>query len=222
MATEKTYTGAEDSFFNGGSKSSLAMIVGSAALVVGILAMVVALVGWSSTTALNDTITETNGAVAAAKMNAEAFASATVRKINSVEVRLAADATRLTVIETKIVNLESKSVVADLAKELREGKASKYSVDVLRNEILDKADAKTVRRLARRMGKFDTRISNIVELNKLVEVAPAAPATPPERRQATLPAGEAIKAEQARIDAQRSVPAGRPEAPAAKLPPPAK
>lgn len=214
---EKTYTGPnpEDEFF-GGKKLSLEIFIGAAALVVAVLAMVVGIVVWSRTTSLGESLAVTTDNLAKESSSNVSFEKDVLKNFGLFQVRLAADATRLTILDGKVEKLESKSVVADLAKELREGKASKVSLEILRNEVLDKADAKTVKRLARRMGKFDTRISNIVELNKLVEVAPAAP---PEVRKATLPASQAIPAERARLEASvpPTGPGGQKEAPAAPI-----
>jgi len=208
----------ESEFFNDSKKS---VAIGFAAIILAALAMVLAVLSWSSASSAGNfaqaVATDVSGL---AKSQAET-AVVNNDRFQQVAVRLANQATQLTLMGEAMVKLESKSVVAQLADELRKGKASKAEVSSISSQLFDKADKSTVKLLARRIGRFDKRISNIVELNKLVEVAPDAPdATPPEvRRQATLPASEAIKAEQARIEAERAVPVGRPEAPAGKIPP---
>ncbi len=148
-----------------------------AALIIAILAVIVAIVGIVLANSADDHAGAVGGKLVALDKKHGEFVEETVRVVKNIRVELSADATAIADLGKAVDKLESKSVVADLAKELREGKASKVSLEILRNEVLDKADAKTVRRLAKRMGKFDSRINNIVELNKLVEVAPA-PAAP--------------------------------------------
>ena len=219
MATEHTYTGAEDSFFNGGKKSAA---IGFAAIILAALAMILAVLAWMSASSVENfaqaVATDVSGL---AKSQAET-AVVNNDRFQQVAVRLANQATQLTLMGEAMVKLESKSVVAQLADELRKGKASKAEVSSISSQLFDKADKKSVDRLARRIGRFDKRINNLVELNKLIEIAPPAASESEIRRKATTPAGEAIRAEQARIDAERAVPVGRPEAPAGKMPPPAK
>ncbi len=132
-----------------------------AALITAILAAILAVVGIVLANSADDHAGAVDKKVVALDKKSAEFAKVTIDKLNAHSVELSADATAISVLNDKVEKLESKSVVAALAKELREGKASKTSVDILREEVLLKADAKTVKRLARRLNGFNTRLTTI-------------------------------------------------------------
>jgi len=147
-----------------------------------------------------------------------AYAKQVGDMFDTVAVKLARQATEIDLLEVAVTKLNSKaeqSMVDKLAKEIRDGKANKWEVEELASQILNKADKATVRRLARRVGKFDTRLKKVEEL---VLPAPEAPVpAPADKPVPPLAAKEAPKVPSA---APASVPqplgagpGGRPEVP---------
>lgn len=141
-----------------------------------------------------------------------AFAKATDKRFETVAVALAAQATAIAVLDDAVVKLATKaeqSIVDQLAKELREGKADKWVVQDIAGQLFKKADAKTVRLLSRRMGKLNDRVVKMEDIlfPKVMDPPPSVELVPEVIRKATLPAGEAIKAEITRINAAQPSPA---------------
>jgi len=125
-----------------------------AGIVLAILAILLAFVGiYMAYSVGNDTIL-------LAESTGKAF-KAVKTDFEHIHIKLSTNTTTIADLSKAVGKLESKSVVESLAKELREGKASKTSVDILRYEVLLKADAKTVKRLARRLNGFNTRLTTI-------------------------------------------------------------
>lgn len=149
------------------------------------------------------------------------FAKATGERFNTVSVALAAQATSIVVLNNAVAKLQTKaeqSVLEKVAKELRDGKADKWIVSDLASQLLKKADAKTVRLLSRRMNRFDTRLVAVEDLvlPKVMNPPPSVELVPEVIRKATLPAGEAIQAEAARINAINPPTSAKSPAPPAK------
>lgn len=148
-----------------------------------------------------------------------AFVNDISERFKTVSVALAEQATSIVVLDNAVAKLQTKaeqSVVDRLADELRTNKASRSEVRDIASQLLAKADAKTVKALSSRMGKLDGRV---VKLEGVVFPKPIsgvvmdqpAPGSFYElkpvdgdveiTRRATLPAGQALKAEAARINA---------------------
>lgn len=225
MATEHTYTGSaieNEDRPNSSTPGGVYIAIGCA-----ILAIVLAFVGiWIGSSA--GTKAETvDGRVTKLQAEATEAWKKQLKWNDATAAELAAQSTRTDLLEVAVGKLQTKAeqkLVDQIILEMKD-KSSVARVQQLASDLLLKADKKAVDRIVRKVNKMNSRLI-AVEGIVLPKPAPAAPppppVAPPEVRRATLPASQAIPAEQARIDAQRAVPVGRPEAPAVKLPPPAK
>lgn len=222
--TENTYTGP--AIENEGRSTSTPGGV-YVAVGVALIALIVGFIGiWVGSSADTKADGVNNRVTKLQNESTESWAKQ-LKWNDKTSIQLAAQATQIDLLEVDVAKLASKAeqkIVDRLIEEMKD-KASVTRVRDLASDMLNKADKDAVNRIVRKVNKMNSRLIAVegIVLPKPAP-APAAPPPPPVappevRRQATLPAGEAIKAEQARIDAQRAVPVGRPEAPAVKLPP---
>lgn len=190
------------------------------AIGLAVLAIAIAFGGiWIGNSADNKAVAVDNR-VTKLKAESDAAWKVQVKWNKETEADLAYAATRTDLLEAAVDKLKTKAeqkLVDQLVEEMK-GKASNDRVTELASELMNKADKDAVKRIVRQVRKMDKRVDNIVNLNKLIEVAPVAPAD--ETRKATMPVGEQMKAEQARIDAEKkAIPAVTPPpAPAVVLP----
>ncbi|GEM_PF-4829240 len=194
MASSDTYTGpdpaAEKKFFGGSSAPmSGGMFIAIGLAVVGVGLSIFAIVSAGSAD-------DHAGHVEKSVTKLGEAHDALVKKVKEdhewVVVQLATKAAAVDV-EAAIVLLTAKadqSVVDKLSTELKaSGKATDSRVTRLASDLLLKADAKAVNRIARKVSKANTRLDNLVNLNKLIEVAPVvAPPPPPPPAAAPPPA----------------------------------
>ncbi len=181
--TENTYTGpnidSEKKFFGAGAPMSGGLFV---AIGLAVVAVVLAIVGINMANNADTHATSIEKSVSKLGDAHDALAKYVHEEHDWVVARLATKATATTVDEAiaTLTAKADKSVVDKLTEELKT-KASSSTVTRLASDLLMKADAQAVKRIARRVQKMDTRVNNLVDLNKLIEVAPAAPpaAKPP-------------------------------------------
>jgi hypothetical protein len=152
------------------------------AIGVAILAVVLAFVGiWVGTSADSKAET-TNARVTKLQDETTAAWQKQFKWNDATAAELAAQSTRTDELEVAVDKLQTKAeqkLVDQLILEMKD-KESVTRVNELASGLLLKADKKSVDRIVRRMGGMTKRVNNLVELNKLIEVAPvAAPAPAP-------------------------------------------
>lgn len=181
------------------------------AIGMGLLAIILASIGiWSAANADNHSL-QVDGRVTSLAGEVSTNQKAQGKWNKWAEGELAREVTEVTLLNDAVAKLQTKaeqSVLDKLAEEMKGAdKATNRRVTILASDLLTKADDKTVRRLSRRIGKFNTRLVAVENI-----VLPPKPLVPFVKEPVPAPAAVPVPVK-IPVAAPPAAPSSKPSAP---------